>query len=86
MSEDVIVLSEKEKRIIGQRIVYLDHLFMNAIRETGYTKVTEAYLTDILGQMITLANEIGINVVTTDYPSKCHRIVQGDSNQYRVRA
>jgi len=66
VSEDVIVLSEKEKRIIGERIVYLDHLFTNAIRETGYTEVTEAYLTDILGQMIALANEIGINVVTTD--------------------
>jgi hypothetical protein len=59
-------LSEKEKKIIGERLRYLDQLFTNAIRETGYTEATEAYLTDILGQMIALANEIGINVVTTD--------------------
>jgi len=57
-------LTDKEKKVVGQRIAYLDYLLTNAIREFGDTGSCYSILRDILVQMITLANAIGIDAVT----------------------
>jgi len=64
-------LTEKEKKIVGQRIVYIDYLFTNAIREYGLTDLCYTVLYDLLAQMITLANAVGVNVVTLEDLENC---------------
>lgn len=83
--EDVLAgeLSEKEKKVIGQRIAYIDYLITNAIREYGLTDHCYTVLHDLLAQMITLANAIGINVVTLKDLKKCFRESQEMSEGWR---
>lgn len=77
-------LMEREKKIIGQKIVYLDYLFTNAIREYGVSEQCYAVLHDLLAQMIALANAVGVNVVTLEDLNACYKNSNEPHYQYTI--